>query len=43
MMRPRMTPEGDINFGEDGGSYPDIHVDQYPLGVGKMGPKVRVI
>ena len=39
--RPRLTAEGEIDFGQDGGAYPDIHVDQFPHGIGKMGDKVR--
>jgi hypothetical protein len=42
LKRRRLTPEGEIDFGHDGGAYPDIHVDQFPHGIGKMGDKVRM-
>jgi SNW domain-containing protein 1 len=33
------TPTTDDDYG-DGGAFPEIHVDQYPLGIGRIGDLV---
>ena len=42
MSRQNFVPRDTTDFG-DGGAYPEIHVVQYPLGMGKPGEKSSAI
>ena len=37
--RKHWQPSSDDDYG-DGGAFPEIHVDQYPMGIGRTGDLV---